>query len=386
MTVRRLVLSVAPLLLLTLLSHTPARAQLTIVESGFTGSMLAGDFSKQIEVGVGPDTCLYYGSFEGLKRKCGLADPGTICDSALTFPAGIAFSTGGLFGNALYVADYGLGDIFRSTGCAAATMWADLLGPGSIAFPPAGSPYGDYLYACEAFDGPIYRVSPTGVPASWLELATLYLRFGPGGVWGTGLYATDGTDPNNGRIVRISSAGAITPLASGFITAEGFDWAFGGDLFVTDVSTGQIWRVKSNGTKTLFATLPGAADVAYRSAENALYAVSFQGGLYRIVPVGPVDAGDAVPSRGSLTILPNPAPGACALRFTTPASALVDTQVWDAAGRLVRRMGPSWRPAGPQSISWDGRNDAGMPVAPGTYFARVAMGHEVLRARVTIVH
>lgn len=106
--------------LAVVLTSSPARAQLTMVESGFISAHLSDDFAKQIELGVGPgggsDTCLYYGSFEGLKRRCAPNGPATICDPSLTFPAGIAFSTGGSFGVKMYVADYVRGDIFRSTG------------------------------------------------------------------------------------------------------------------------------------------------------------------------------------------------------------------------------------------------------------------------------
>ena len=370
-----------------LLVPAPAGAQLTMVEPGFGVTPLSGDFSKQIELGIGPDTCLYYGTFDGLKRRCGSADPGVVCDASLTFPAGIAFSTGGSFGNSMYVADYGLGDVFKLPGCAAGTMFADMLGPGALAFPPAGSAYGDYLFACEAFDGPIYRISPTGVLSEWLALPTVYLRFGPGGAWGTGLYATDMTDFENGRIVRISAAKAITPLADGFLVPEGFDWGFGGDMFATDPSLGEVYRIKVDGTKTVFATLPGAADVAYRPGERALYAVSNQGGLYRVALPATTDAPAAQAEGRGLSVLPNPSADACALRFVTAMGGPVRASIWDAAGRRVRRLEEAWRPAGAHSLAWDGRDDTGARVRPGAYFARVsAPGRAAeLRARITIV-
>jgi hypothetical protein len=367
-----------------LFGASPARAQMTMVESGFVCILLNGDFAKQIEVGVGPDTCVYYGSNEGLKRRCNPNGPDTICDPALTFPAGIAFSTGGAFLNRMYVADFGQGDVFRSTGCAAGTMFADMFAPGSIAFPPAGSAYGDFLYACEAFDGPIYRINSTGTKVEWLEIETVYLRFGPGGAWGTGLYATDMSTPNGAAIVKISSAGAVTPFVDEFVFTEGFDWGFDGDMFATDAATGEIWRIKANGTMTLFATLPGAADVAYRPGEQALYAVSNQGGLWRITHGGPagVDEGAARPS---LAVWPNPGAGAFSLRFATAEAGLVEASVWDASGRRVRTLGRSWRAAGTHDLAWDGRSDAGTPVAAGVYFARVRSAGVTLRARVTIV-
>ena len=363
---------------------TAARAQLTMVEPGFRDSTLSLDFAKQVELGIGPDTCLYYGSNAGLKKRCAPFDPGVICDASLQFPVGIAFSTGGSFGNFMYVADYSINDIHRASGCAATTLFAALPGPGALAFPPSGSPYGDFLYACVAFDGPIYRVSSTGVLTIWSTLDTAYLRFGPGGAWGTGLYATRYTFPDSVGIVKVSTNGSFTPLIGDMLTPEGFDWGFNGDLFATDAALGEIYRVKSNGSKTVFATLPGAADVAYRPGEKALYVVSNQGGLYRITAQGTVGVSEEGPLAGRLTAFPNPARSGCALRFTTTLAGVARVRVVDVTGRLVRNLSAAWRPAGEQSISWDGRNETGALARPGTYFANVIVAGTTRVARVTI--
>lgn len=377
-------LPAATLPLLLLLVPTSTRAQMTMVEPGFVCVLLNGDLSKQVELGVGPDTCLYYGSPDGLKRRCTPNGPDTVCDPALTFPAGIAFGRGGAFGTSMYVADFGLGDVFRHTGCAAGTFFADFFAPGSIVFPPAGSAYGDDLYACEAFDGPIYRVASNGTKSEWLEIETVYMKFGPGGAWGTGLYATDMSTPDGAAIVKISAAGAVTPFVSGFAFTEGFDWGFDGNLFATDAATGEIWRIGSDGSMTVFATLPGAADVAYRPGEQALYAVSNQGGLWRVTRGGPSGV-DGVAARAALSAWPNPARGDLALRFSIGSGGVVEADVWDVTGRRVRALGRAWRTAGSHDLPWDGRNDAGVRVAPGTYFARVRTPEATLRTAVTIV-
>jgi flagellar hook capping protein FlgD len=367
-----------------LLSVSPAHAQLSMVESGFLGTTINNDLSKQVQVGMG-DTCLYYGSNDGLKRRCGPADPGTICDPNLQFPVGIAFSTGGSFGSAMYVADYSVDNIWRSVGCTPGTLFATVAGPGSIAFPPSGTAYGDYLYACAVSTGPIYRINSAGVRSTWLALNTAYLGFGRGGAWGMGLYATEQTTPGNGNIVRVSSTGVVSPLLSGFYIPEGFDWGFDGDLFATDAGFGRIMRVKVDGTATVFATLPGAADVAFRPSEQALYVVSNQGGFYRIVRHSTADVSDATRDAGPLAVSPNPASGPCALRYSTQMGGLTRARVVDVAGRLVRRLSDAWRPAGVQSLAWDGRDDAGAPVSPGIYFAHVQVAGESRTARVTIV-
>ena len=371
------------------LSFGTAFAQLTIVEPGFLGTTLSNDLGKQVEIGGGGgsgDTCLYFGSFDGLKRLCDPFQPPTICDPNLTFPVGVAFSTGGSFGNAMYVADYGINDIHVSSGCTPGTLFAPVVAPGAIAFPPAGSAYGDYLYACTAFDGPIYRVTAAGDTSTWLELETAYLKFGPGGAWGTGLYATDmAMGGGSAGIVKVSSAGAVTPFFDQFFVPEGFDWGFDGDMFATDPILGEIHRIHPDGSSSLFATLPGAADVAYRPGEKALYVMSNQGGFYRIT-VGSPGAVDLTPAAEvSLAVSPNPGHGAVTLRFTMREAGRARAQVLDAQGRLVRRLSDAWRPAGLQAIAWDGRDEAGSPVRAGTYFTRVVADGEVRSATVTIV-
>src|SRR5512132_1833162 len=116
--------AVASLLVtLALLLPRLAGAQATMVESGFICVLLSDDLAKQAEIGTGADTCLYYGSNDGLKRRCNPFVPATICDPSITFPSGIAFSTGGSFGSYFYVADFGLNGIYRSVGCAPGTLF-----------------------------------------------------------------------------------------------------------------------------------------------------------------------------------------------------------------------------------------------------------------------
>lgn len=361
-----------------------AQAQLTLTEPGFIGAQLAGDFSKQIELSVGPDSCLYYGSFDGLTRFCPSNNSTSICDTTLSFPVGLAFSTSGAFGNFLYSADNSLGEIRRAAGCTASTTFATLANAGALAFPPSGSAYGSFLYACVAFSGPIYRVSPTGVLTSWNALATAYLKFGPGGVWGNGMYATQYGSATGSGISKVSSTGVVSPLTSGLLVPEGFDWGFDGDMFATDMSAGILYRVKSTGVRTVFATLTGAADVAYRPSDGGLYVVSNQGGLYRIRKGSTtgVDAGalaDAPP-----VVAPNPTNGVCALRFVQRAAGISRVSVFDAQGRLVRRLPEAWRLAGANVAAWDGRDDQGAVVRAGAYFMRLTAGGQSRTTRVTI--
>jgi hypothetical protein len=89
---------------------------------------------------------------------------------------------------------------------------------------------------------------------------------------------------------------------------------------------------------------------------------------------------------------PNPAPGHGLVEFHVPLSAAtsgtiddrsieagspterrVTIELYDASGRLVRRLFQGGA-RGSQSVVWNGCDDAGRPVAAGTYFLRLVRG------------
>jgi subtilisin family serine protease len=108
---------------------------------------------------------------------------------------------------------------------------------------------------------------------------------------------------------------------------------------------------------------------------------------------GVVQAADAVnaattapsvapPARGVLLASPNPSRDVTTLRFSVERGAAPSAvTIHDVAGRLVRTLpvGPSDRAAG--ALTWDGRDEAGRPVASALYFAR-ARGGEAGVARI----
>ncbi|NNE07478.1 MAG: hypothetical protein HKN20_02825 [Gemmatimonadetes bacterium] len=68
---------------------------------------------------------------------------------------------------------------------------------------------------------------------------------------------------------------------------------------------------------------------------------------------------------------PNPFNPTTKIRFDLPVPARVDLAVYDLGGRLVRRLiAGETRPAGSQSVTWDGRNERGAPVGSGIYHYR----------------
>ena len=88
---------------------------------------------------------------------------------------------------------------------------------------------------------------------------------------------------------------------------------------------------------------------------------------------------DPVTPKASLTLepsYPNPFNPSTNLRFSLGLADHVRLTIHDVAGRLVRTLVDEERAAGPHSVQWDGRGEAGRPVSAGIYFVRVASGKE----------
>ncbi len=83
---------------------------------------------------------------------------------------------------------------------------------------------------------------------------------------------------------------------------------------------------------------------------------------------------------------PNPFTGETGIGFVLPQGSSVTLTVYDASGRLVRRLlTDDPRSAGEHAVSWDGRDDAGHPAASGTYFYRLTAGSEVATRKMVLL-
>ena len=88
-----------------------------------------------------------------------------------------------------------------------------------------------------------------------------------------------------------------------------------------------------------------------------------------------VSPASSPPAVKLLAVAPNPASlGAAAiqLRFELARAMRTHVTVFDAAGRLVRRLIDESLTSGAHTAAWDGRNDAGRLSAPGVYFYHLA--------------
>ncbi len=96
---------------------------------------------------------------------------------------------------------------------------------------------------------------------------------------------------------------------------------------------------------------------------------------------GPQDGRDTV----ELGASPNPFNPTTRLSFTLVEAGHAKLVVYDLAGRLVRTMVDAELPAGPQALTWDGRDDTGMPVASGAYLARLNVEGRALTVRLALL-
>jgi hypothetical protein len=85
---------------------------------------------------------------------------------------------------------------------------------------------------------------------------------------------------------------------------------------------------------------------------------------------------------------PNPFSGTTTLTYAVPGTASdrrVTLKIYDAMGRLVRTVVDSDTPAGRYTATWDGRDSHSRSVAPGVYFARLALGRRALTQRIVLI-
>jgi hypothetical protein len=98
-----------------------------------------------------------------------------------------------------------------------------------------------------------------------------------------------------------------------------------------------------------------------------------------------VDDG-TVPVRIAVGNYPNPFNPTTSVGYAVPRTGAVDLSIYDASGRLVRTLVevPS-HDAGRHSVSWDGRDENGVEVAAGVYFARLTVDSESATGKMVLL-
>lgn len=242
---------------------------------GATGRLVALDPSGQVTVlaeGLQRPTSLVLGAgaawgdvpyvLEGLVdrglgwrvvqvRPSGALAPWPLPPGGVRVPGGATLSPAGPWGLALYVSDAAEGQILRMSPAGTRSVFqTDLAGPRALALAPPASPFAAGLYV--ATGGAVVQVGLEGPPRVLLEglLAPSALAFGPGGSLGDDLYLADG-GVAKGRLLRITPAGGVTPVAQGLGVINGMAVVrgapFGPALFVADGAARIIYRLTPAG-------------------------------------------------------------------------------------------------------------------------------------------
>jgi flagellar hook capping protein FlgD len=82
---------------------------------------------------------------------------------------------------------------------------------------------------------------------------------------------------------------------------------------------------------------------------------------------------------------PTPTSGRAEVRLALPSAMAVEAQVYDAQGRLVRRLESERLAAGAHTLRWDGSVDGGGDAASGVYWIRVRAGGVDKRLKLVVV-
>lgn len=122
--------------------------------------------------------------------------------------------------------------------------------------------------------------------------------------------------------------------------------------------------------------------VAY--VEKLSIATGLEGMVFKTQD-GPVSADPPVRSIILRQNHPNPFNPSTRISFSLAEACEISLVIHEQTGRTVRTLLKGPAPAGPRSVDWDGRDDAGRPVASGTYLYELKAGHERAARKMVLV-
>lgn len=194
----------------------------------------------------------------------------------------------------------------------------------------------------------------------------------------------------------INPAGATTSSAAatkggvqvGWVTLEGATHAaawFGSAASFLDLhaSAGPNYSITTASDVDVNATgeirIVGTGYNTTTSRNEALLWV--QGGATEAPAVSEL----ANASAGGLRLSPNPSTGSTQVVFETARRGLTTVDVFDISGRRVRTVLSASVPPGRHGVTWDGKDEEGVPVAPGVYFVQLRSGGIHEQSKLTLL-
>jgi len=142
--------------------------------------------------------------------------------------------------------------------------------------------------------------------------------------------------PNTGGVFKLKN-GAIDTVTFGLNFSTGLRFNANGDLFVSSIAEGQIYKVTF--PTTAVATRPsGTLPQTFNLNQN----------------------------------YPNPFNPSTTINFEVPRAAQITIKVYDTLGREVRTLFDGRLEAGAHQKIWDGKDGNGMSMGSGVYFVKMA--------------
>lgn len=83
------------------------------------------------------------------------------------------------------------------------------------------------------------------------------------------------------------------------------------------------------------------------------------------------------PREIALANRPNPFNPGTTIEYRLEQPSSVRLDVYDVAGKLVRRLTDAKMPIGPHAMYWDGRDDSGLTLGTGVYFVKISINSQV---------
>jgi hypothetical protein len=210
--------------------------------------------------------------------------------------------------------------------------------------------------------------------------------------------------PHGAGATALCCAGMYRPSATGTSNWPVQYWGIYGDLFYAEYFSGVLRRLKRQAGQWVtplpvpgqpdsqnWATgLSGAVDF-HVGTDGSLWWLSqfdatFTGatGSLQRIRYQPVQAaaGPAAATNAALEPAPNPFTVDVRLSFRLERAESVRLEMFDLSGRRVRTLLRGTAAAGETHVDWSGDDNAGRPVPPGVYIARLARGEHSTVVRV----
>lgn len=169
------------------------------------------------------------------------------------------------------------------------------------------------------------------------------------------------------------------------------NWAYNSFLASIDpVALDRVGTIKINEKRALHGVSQLNPSHVYTSAQAPYNLGTDDPAQIDLIEIDASQSQAVLPAdrdpRGAVLLAPrpNPAPGACTLRFDLAAAADVELVIADAAGRAVRRIPAGRRGPGTHGVLWDCRDGQGRPVPAGAYFCALRAPGEAGRRRVIV--